>query len=135
MKLSTGELVALGVLSLYIAFATHPPPTVVSDFVSSPLGLLLGLGSIGYVGAKFSVIVALFGAVALLMSNQPSFEYFEPKKDDKKEQPTSSGVPTPEISGALGRLLQTAGKSITKPPPATTVTKPAPTHKEYAGVE
>lgn len=136
MKLSTGEVVALGVLGLYIAFGTHPAPTIVSDFLSNPLGLLLGLGVVGYVGVKVSFVVALFAAIALLMSNQPTFEYFEPKKDVKKdEQPTSSGVPKPEISGALGRLLQTAGKSVTKPPPATTVTKPAPTHKEYAHVE
>jgi hypothetical protein len=134
MKLSMGELVALGVLTLYIAFATHPPPTLVSDFVSNPLGLLLGLGAVGYLGMKVSSIVGLFAAIALLMSKQPSFETFEPKKKD--EQPKSSGVPKPEITGALGRLLQTAGKSITKPPPTTTVTKPAPgPNKEYTPVE
>jgi H+/gluconate symporter-like permease len=136
MKLSMGELVALGVLTLYIAFSTHPPPTVASEFVSNPLGLLLGLGVVGYVGVKFSTIVGVFAAIALLMSREPSFENFDPKEKKKDEQPKSSGVPKPEISGALGRLLQTAGKSITKPPPTTTVTKPAPgPHKEYTPVE
>ena len=138
MKLSMGELTYLGVIGLYIAFATNPPPTLVSNFVSTPLGLLLSLGGVVHLAVKCSTIVGVFAAIALLMSQQPAFEYFDPKEDKKKqdEQPKSSGVPKPEITGALGRLLQTAGKSITKPPPTTTVTKPAPgPNKEYTPVE
>jgi hypothetical protein len=136
MKLSMGELTYLGVIGLYIAFATNPPPTLVSNFVSTPLGLLLSLGVVVFLAVKCSTIVGVFAAIALLMSQQPAFEYFESKDKKQDEQPTSSGVPKPEISGALGRLLQTAGKSITKPPPTTTVTKPAPgPNKEYTPVE
>lgn len=139
MKLSNTELVSLGLLSLYMAFATHPAPQIVSDVVGNPLGLLVGLGLVVFLGMKVSLLVGLFAAMALLLS-LPGFENFEPKKEEKKPEhkvPVAQGVPKPDLTGALGRLLQTAGKSVTKPPPTTGVTKPAniTQHKEYTPVE
>jgi hypothetical protein len=140
MKLSNIELVSLGLLSLYMAFATHPAPQVVSDVVGHPVGLLVGLGLVVFLGMKVSLLVGLFAAMALLLSLRSGFENFEPKKEEKKPEhkvPVAQGVPKPDLTGALGRLLQTAGKSVTKPPPTTSVTKPAniTQHKEYTPVE
>ena len=139
MKVSQVEVGALVLISAYTAFYTNPPPTLVSDTLSTPLGLLVGLGVVVLLSLKVSLLVGLFSAVALLLSVKSSYESFELKKKEepKKEQPTSQGVPEAQIKGALGRLLQTAGKSVTKPPPTTGVTKPADSgkKKDYTPVE
>ena len=137
MKLSQVELVSVGLIILYVAFFSHPPPSHVKDFLSSPVGHAVFLAAILYVTVYKSLIVGVFLGIAYVMTAASTTEYLDPKeqKPKEKEQPKSAGVPpaTSSLKDILGKLQKgdsvahkaVAGKSKTAPPPATTTPKPA----------
>jgi hypothetical protein len=140
MKLSYAEYLSLGLIVVYIAFFTHPPPQFVSQVFSNPLGHVAALGGVLFATSK-SNIVGLFTAIAYLLSTNSTLEYFDtPKKE--KEQPKSSMMTPATAKAVLGNLLgkggkleSVAGKSVTTPPPTTGTTTPAPPKKEYTPVK
>jgi hypothetical protein len=139
MKLSTSESVALGLIVVYVAFFTHPPPTAVSQVFSNPLGHVAALLLVLFATSK-SHIVGLFLAIAYLLSTNTTLEYFE--APPAKPQPSSSMV-TPANAKAIlagllgkgGKIPSVAGKSVTKPPPASGHAMPSPPPKEYSPVK
>lgn len=139
MRLSDTELISVGLLIVYIAFFTHPPPAHLKDFLSSPVGHGLALLGVLYTTVYVSLIVGVFLAIAYVMTAQSVTEYLDPAEQQapKKDAPTSSGVPPPAITGALKALLQkgdtrlpqSAGKSSTAKPPAIATPKATPPAK------
>jgi hypothetical protein len=146
MNLTRTELLSLGGLVLYVAFASNPPPSFVTNVLSSPVGHGVVLLGILYVTIKVSFIVGLFSAIAYLASSRPSFEFLDPKEQTPpKEQPTASGVPNPAISGMLDsilnhkkgdvRLPQTKGKDVTAKPASEPVAPKPTTQDPTKGTE
>jgi hypothetical protein len=137
MKLSQIELVSVGLIILYVAFFSHPPPSHIRDFLSSPVGHAVFLVGILYVTVYKSLIVGVFLGIAYVMTAASTTEYLDPKeqKPKEKDQPKSAGVPavTTSLKDIMGKLEKgdslahkaVAGKSDTAPPPATTTPKPA----------
>jgi hypothetical protein len=136
MKLSQTELVVVGLLIVYIAFFSHPPPSHIKDLVSSPVGHAIFLLGIVYVTVYKSQLIGVFMGIAYVMTTASTTEYL--KEDEQKpeeEEPKSAGVPDPSASlkKILGGLEKgdsvahnaVAGKSVTAPPPAVTNPKPA----------
>lgn len=136
MKLSQTELVALGTIIVYIAFFTHPVPSVISGVLATPIGHAVVLLLTLYVLAYQSLVVGIFLVIAYVMSTGGVTEYLDeaeqtPKKAEPK-QPKSSGVPPPAITGLMAQLMkgdtrlpQKAGKTETTPPPVVTPPKPS----------
>jgi hypothetical protein len=137
MKLSQIELVSVGLIILYVAFFSHPPPSHIKDFLSSPVGHAVSLVAILYVTVYKSLIVGVFLGIAYVMTAASTTEYLDEKeqKPKEKDQPKSAGVPAPTTSlkDIMGKLQKgdslahkaVSGKSDTAPPPATTTPKPA----------
>jgi hypothetical protein len=138
MKLSTPELVVVGLLIVYVAFFTHPPPSHIKDFLGSPVGHALFLIAILYVTVYQSLVVGVFMGIAYIMTAKSVTEYLDPteqKPDAKKPaQPKSAGVPEPVVADLIKDIMKKgdkpahhakAGKSVTAPPPATQDPKPA----------
>jgi hypothetical protein len=138
MKLSQIELVSVGLIILYVAFFSHPPPSHIKDFLSSPVGHAVFLVGILYVTVYKSLIVGVFLGIAYVMTAASTTEYLdatEQKPKEEKEQPKSAGVPAPtsSLKDVLGKLEKgdsimhtaVAGKSDTFPPPTMTTPKPA----------
>lgn len=137
MKLSQIELVSVGLIILYVAFFSHPPPSHIKDFLSSPVGHAVFLAAILYVTVYKSLIVGVFLGIAYVMTAASTTEYLDPKeqKPKDKEQPKTAGVPaaTTSLKDIMSKLEKgdsvahkaVAGKSDTAPPPATTAPKPA----------
>ena len=112
MRVSSVELVIVALLIGYVAFYTHPVPSHIQDFLSSPVGTVIALGGILAVTVYKSLIVGVFLAIAFVMSVSGVTEYLDPKEQAPKlppAQPTSAGVAPPEVNGALKALL-TGGK-------------------------
>ena len=133
MKLSTTELQIVGAIILYIAFFTHPPPSHLKDFLSSPVGHGIALAGVLYVVVYQSAVVGIFLALAYVMTATSVTEYLDPKEQTPKkdEQPKSAGIPPPSVKGVLadglkkgGRIAQTAGKSDTTKPVSSNVPSP-----------
>jgi hypothetical protein len=141
MKLSTTELVVVGLVIVYVAFFTHPPPSHIKDFLRSPVGHALALAVVLYVTACHSLIVGIFLGIAYLMTAKSVTEYLDPteqkpdvKKPDSKPKPKSNAIPEPVVANLIKDIMKKgdkpahhakAGKSETKPPPATELPKPA----------
>lgn len=137
MKLSQVELVSVGLIILYVAFFSHPPPSHIKDFLSSPVGHAVFLAAVLYVTVYKSLIVGVFLGIAYVMTAASTTEYLDEKeqKPKDKEQPKSAGVPaaTMSLKDILGKLEKgdslahkaVAGKSETAPPPAVSAPKPA----------
>jgi len=136
MKLSTPELVVVGLVIVYIAFFTHPPPSHIKDFLGSPVGHAIFLGVLVWVTAYKSLIVGVFLGVAYLMTAKSVTEYLDPteQKAAPKPQPTSTAVPEPVVADLIKDIMKKgdkpahhakAGKSVTAPPKATQEPKPA----------
>jgi hypothetical protein len=138
MKVSQIELVAVGLLIVYIAFFSHPPPAHIKDFLSSPVGHAGFLLSIVYVTVYKSQLIGVFMGIAYVMTAASTTEYLDEQEqtpEKEKEQPKSAGVPDPSASlkKILGNLekgdrvehMATAGKTVTAPPPATAAPRPA----------
>ena len=147
MRLTQTELGAVALIIGYIAFFTHPPPSHLADFLSTPVGKIMGLLGVLYVAAYQSLIVGVFLAIAFLLSAGSVTEYLDPKeqspKKEEPKQPTSKGVPPPEVKSVLtdlikaqtgpafkgdNRLGSTAQKKgSASPPPPKTASPPKPT--------
>uniref|UniRef100_A0A6C0F2T4 Uncharacterized protein n=1 Tax=viral metagenome TaxID=1070528 RepID=A0A6C0F2T4_9ZZZZ len=138
MKLSTTELVVVGLLIVYVAFFTHPPPSHIKDFLGSPVGHALFLATVLWVAAYKSLIVGVFMGIAYIMTAKSVTEYLDPTEQKpaakKPAQPKSSAVPEPVVADLIKDIMQKgdkpahhakAGKSVTAPPPATQDPKPA----------
>ena len=141
MKLSQAELVVVGLLIVYIAFFTHPPPSHIKDFLGSPVGHALFLLAILYVTVYQSLVVGVFMGIAYLMTAKSVTEYLDAaeqkpdaKKAPAKPQPKSESVPEPVVADLIKDIMKKgdkpahhakAGKSVTAPPPATQEPKPA----------
>lgn len=110
MRLTQVELGVVGLIIAYIAFFTHPPPSHLADFLSTPVGKIIALVGVLYVTVYQSLVVGVFLAIAYIMSAGSMTEYLDPtEQTPKKEepaQPTSKGVPPPEIKSALASLLK-----------------------------
>lgn len=134
MKLTQFELASVGLLVVYIAFFSHPPPSHISNFLESPISHAVVLLGILYLAMKVSYVVALFAGIAYMLTIRPAFEYLDPKEQKPKEQPKASGIPSPAITGMLAsmlskqkgdtRLPQTAGKDSTAKPKEAVPPKP-----------
>lgn len=110
MRLSQVELGIVALLIGYMAFFTSPPPSHLSDFLSTPVGKIIGLVGILFVTVYKSLIVGVLLALAYIMTAGPITEYLDPKEQKPKKeepaQPTSKGVSPPEVSGALATLMK-----------------------------
>lgn len=138
MKLSTTELVLVGLVIVYIAFFTHPPPSHIKDFLGSPVGHAIFLGVLVWVTAYKSLIVGVFLGVAYLMTAKSVTEYLDASEQKpaakKPAQPKTAAVPEPVVADLIRDIMKKgdkpahhakAGKSVTAPPPATQEPKPA----------
>jgi hypothetical protein len=136
MKLSLTELVVVGLVIVYIAFFTHPPPSHIKDFLGSPVGHAIFLGLLVWVTAYKSLVVGVFLGLAYLMTAKSVTEYLDPteQKPVAKPQPTSAAVPEPVVADLIKDIMKKgdkpahhakAGKSVTAPPKATQEPKPA----------
>lgn len=139
MKLSTTELVVVGLLIVYVAFFTHPPPSHIKNFLGSPVGHALFLAVVLYVTVCHSLVIGVFLGIAYIMTAKSVTEYLDPteqKPAAPKAQPKTTGVPEPLVADLIKDIMQKgdkpahlakAGKSVTAPPPATQDPKPATT--------
>lgn len=145
MRLTQTELGVVVLIIGYIAFFTHPPPSHISDFLSTPVGKIIALLGVLYVTVYQSLIVGVFLAIAFLLSSGSITEYLDPKEQTPKketEQPKSKGIPSPVATNVIADLLKaqtgpafkgdnrlktTSQKKGTAPPPAPkTVAPPKP---------
>lgn len=154
MRLTQKELGVIALLIGYMAFFTSPPPSHISDFLSTPVGKIMALVGILYVTVYQSLLIGVFLAIAYIMTAGQITEYLDPKEQTPKKeepaQPTSKGVPPPEVKNVLSELLKaqtgpafkgdnrlgaTAQKKGTAPPPAPKTAAPpkpsAPTTVEH----
>lgn len=145
MKLSQTELVLVGLIIVYVAFFSHPPPSHIKDFLSSPVGHALTLLGILYVVVYRSLVVGLFLGIAYLMTAAPTTEYLDPEaKPPAKTDDKMAGAPPglaemmKELTGKMEKgdtvaHNAVAGKSVTQPPPPPPVApKAAPPSKGTA---
>jgi len=132
MKLSQTELVVVGLLIAYIAFFSHPPPSHIKDFLSSPVGHAVFLLGIVYVTVYKSLIIGVFMGIAYVMTAASTTEYLD-AKEQKPKAAAKPPAPTASLKDILGKLqkgdrvehMATAGKTVTAPPPPTAMPKPA----------
>ena len=110
MRLTQAELGVVALIIGYIAFFTHPPPSHISDFLSTPVGKIMALVGILYVTAYQSLIIGVFLAIAYLLTAGSVTEYLDPTeqtpKKEEPKQPTSKGVPAPDMKSVLSTLLK-----------------------------
>ena len=120
MRVSSVELAIVALTIGYVAFFTHPVPAFVQSFLASPVGVIIVLVGIFAVAAYKSLIIAVFLAIAFIMSVNGVTEYMHNKTDEKKEeipQPKSAGVPSPAMTGVLKAMQKgPAFKGDTKLP-------------------
>lgn len=149
MKLQQKELILVGVIIVYIAFFTHPPPSHITNLLESPVGHIVALLGILYVTVYQSLIVGVFLGIAYLMTSPRVTEYMDEKEQTPKTtapaQPKAAGVPPPAVTGMVGesmkkkgdtRLPQAQGKSNTMKPTEVVPPKPAsPPPTAKSGVE
>lgn len=134
MKPSSIELAGVGLLIVYIAFFTHPPPSVVRSVLSNPIGNGVVLLGILYLTMCCSAIIGLFLGIAYVMSSTKTLEYLDPK-EQAPPQPKAAGIPPAAITGMLAkmtgskkgdvRLPQSQGKADHKKPSEPVQPKPA----------
>ena len=110
MRLTQAEFGIVALIIGYVAFFTHPPPSHLADFLSTPVGKVIGLVGILYVAAYQSLIVGVFLTIAYLMTASPMTEYLDPKEQtptkEEPKQPTAKGVPPPEVKSVLTDLIK-----------------------------
>lgn len=145
MRLTQKELGVIALLIGYMAFFTSPPPSHISDFLSTPVGKIMALVGILYVTVYQSLLIGVFLAIAYIMTAGQITEYLDPKEQTPKKeepaQPTAKGVPPPEVKSALSELLKAQTgpafkgdrlnsvaqkKGTAPPPPPKTVAPPKP---------
>jgi hypothetical protein len=136
MKLDYNYLV-IGVIIVYIAFFSHPPPRFVSQLLDNPVGQIIALVGVLYAFSK-KPLLGLFLGIAYLTSSYPTLEYMDESKPEEKKQP-KSGAPKvdPGSMGKIQQLLKGAklpmqsGKDVKSPPPATHPVKSSEDGKEH----
>ena len=110
MRATQVELGVVALIIVYIAFFTHPPPSHLADFLSTPVGKIIALVGILFVTVYKSTIVGVFLAIAYMMTSGPITEYLDAKDQKPKKadppQPTAKGIPPPEVKSALSSLLK-----------------------------
>jgi len=95
MKLSQTELVVVGLLIAYTAFFSHPPPSHIKDFLSSPVGHAVFLLGIVYITVYKSLIIGIFAGIAYVMTAANTTEYLDAKEQKPKaEKPAEAKADT-----------------------------------------
>lgn len=144
MRLSTVEIVVVGVVIIYLAFFSNPPPAFVKTHIDTPIGKVVALLAVLYVTVYQSLIIGVFLAVAFIMSASKVTEYLENPKKEQPKQPSSTMGSMAEAKDIIKSMMKKGdklpsaqGKSVTAPPPAQHKPKPAtPTPpKGKAGIE
>jgi type IV secretory pathway VirB10-like protein len=145
MRLTTVEIVVVGVLIVYLAFFSNPPPAFVQSLLETPVGKIVALLAVLYVTVYQSLIMGVFLAVAFIMSASKTTEYLDnPKKKEEAKQPSSNMDSMAEAKDIIKSMMKKGdklpsaqGKSVTAPPPAHNKPKPAtPTPpKGKSGIE
>ena len=134
MRLNQKELILVGVIIVYIAFFTHPPPTHIQNFLETPIGHIVALLGVLYVVVYQSLLVGVFLGIAYIMTAGRVTEYMDPKEQKpkvltkKEDNLASEGIPPPPaVTGSMKkgdtRLPQTAGKDVKSKPPGASVPK------------
>ena len=121
MRVSSLELGVVALLIGYVAFYTHPPPSHIKDFLSSPVGTVIALLGIFAVAVYKSLVVGVFLGIAFIMTVHSVTEYLDPKEQtpttkNEPAQPSSKMTPTPANVGALMKMLG-GDKAGAKPNP------------------
>jgi hypothetical protein len=141
MRISQEELILVGLVIVYIAFFSHPPPLFVKKVLDNPVGKAIAMLGVLYVTVYNSLIVGVFLAVAFVLTVTSVTEYLDETEQkpatEEKKQPMASGIPPPALTGALAALLkkgdvrlpQKQGKSETTKPAITAPVKPTPPAK------
>ncbi len=111
MKVSSLELGIVVLVIGYIAFYTHPVPSHIKDFLSSPVGIVIALLSIFGVTVYKSLIIGVFLTIAFLMSVGSVTEYLDSSEQTPTKEQPSNKAPAPENNGALMKML---GKTLEK---------------------
>ena len=152
MRLTQTELGLTLLIIGYIAFYTHPVPSHINDFFSSPVGSVLALLGVLYVTVYQSFIVGIFLAIAYLVSAGQITEYLDPAEQKPEvKQPTSNGVAAASAAGIVKELTKNLkgmpefkgdtklpiksnkrGVSVEKP---AEITPPKPTHSNTKALE
>jgi len=145
MKLTQTEMILVGLLIVYLAFFSNPPPSFIKSVLDNPVGKVLALLGVLYVTCCQSLIVGVFLAVTFIMSVGRMTEYMEnPAKKEEPKQPSSTMGSMAEAKDIIKSMMKKGdklpsaqGKSVTAPPPAQQKPKPAtPTPpKGKAGIE
>ena len=140
------EIILVGLLIVYLAFFSNPPPSFISTHLDNPVGKVVALLAVLYVTVYQSLIVGVFLAVAFMMSVSKITEYMENPEKEKEQtkQPSSNMGSMAEAKDIIKSMMKKGdklpsaqGKSVTAPPPAKLKPKPAtPTPpKGKAGIE
>ena len=133
MKLTKMEMILVGLLIVYLAFFSSPPPAFISTHLNNPVGKVLGLLAVLYVTVYQSFIVGVFLAVAFMMSVTRVTEYMEnPEKKEEKKQPSSNMNSMADAKDIIKGMMEKGdklpsmqGKDVTTAPPAKEKPKPA----------
>ena len=132
MRLSTVEIVVVGVVIVYLAFFSNPPPAFVKSLLETPIGKVVALLAVLYVTVYQSLIIGVFLAVAFIMSASKVTEYLDNPKKEQPKQPSSNMDSMAEAKDIIkdmmkkgDKLPSAQGKSVTAPPPAEHKPKPA----------
>jgi len=133
MRLTMMEMILVGLLIVYLAFFSNPPPSFVKSTLDSPIGKVAALVGVLYVTVYQSLIVGVFLAVAFMMSVSRMTEYMDnPEKKEEKKQPSSNMGSMTEAKDIIKSMMKKGdklpsvqGKSVTAPPPAQQKPKPA----------
>jgi hypothetical protein len=113
------EYIVAGVLALYIVFATRPAPSFVTALLSSPVAQVAGLAAVIWVGATQSLVVAIVGGLALVLST-PSREHMTAGEKDKHDKKKPAAMKPKPAKGSVAA----ASKQVSAP------AKPAPAAEE-----
>ena len=132
MRLTMMEMILVGLLIVYLAFFSSPPPDFVKSALESSIGKVVALVGVLYVTVYQSLIVGVFLAVAFMMSVSKMTEYMENPKKEEKKQPSSNMGSMAEAKDIIKSMMQKGdklpsvqGKSVTAPPPPHPQPKPA----------
>jgi hypothetical protein len=111
------QYIVSGALVLYIVFFTRPAPQVVVNVLASPVAQIAALALVVYIGATWSLLAAVVGALAVVLSI-PSREYAG-KEDDKtmkkKEEPKpKTENPTAKAAANLAQIAAVTSSKTSK---------------------
>jgi hypothetical protein len=132
MRLTQIEMILVGLLIVYLAFFSNPPPSFIKSILDNPVGKVVALLGVVYVTVYQSLIVGVFMAVAFIMSVSKMTEYMENPKKEEKKQPSSNMASMTEAKDIIKSMMEKGdklpsmqGKDVTTAPPAKEKPKPA----------